>query len=151
MVDEKLMTEREGLIKLSPEAMQFVFSTKVVPVSEKDVIAKALPSSHGAVSGIAVFSNEEAVAVHSSGQTCILIVNETNSCDMAGLNAADGVLTMLGGLTSHAASIARSLNKCAVTGGSSRGLSISLDKQAVIFNSKTVISKGQWLIYFISF
>jgi phosphohistidine swiveling domain-containing protein len=117
------------------------------PVYDKNIdrkgylIAQAVPVFPGAVSGHAVFNNTDAVNYSKLGKPCILIKARTSAEDMPGIQACDGLLTMLGGFISHAAREARLHNKHAVVNGSVSGLSI--EGECVMKNGKICIKKDQ--------
>src|SRR5204863_7047560 len=89
------------------------------PKAERNVIATGLPASPGAASGEIVFSSDEAEALKSQGRKVILVRVETSPEDIHGMHAAEGILTTRGGMTSHAASLARGLGKPCVSGAGS--------------------------------
>jgi pyruvate,orthophosphate dikinase len=86
------------------------------PAAEREVVATGLPASPGGVTGIAVFSADEAVEQEATGQRVILLRRETTPEDIHGMKVAEGMLTELGGMTSHAAVVARGMGVCAITG-----------------------------------
>jgi pyruvate,orthophosphate dikinase len=111
------MIERAGSAAAgSPEHVQSFLHPMVDPAAEREVVATGLPASPGGVTGIAVFSADEAVEQEATGQRVILLRRETTPEDIHGMKVAEGVLTELGGMTSHAAVVARGMGVCAITG-----------------------------------
>lgn len=116
MMDEKLITPEEALLRLDPSSLNQLLHPTLDPKSEKTVLAKGLPASPGGVSGQIVFTAEEAVEWKEKGHKVILVRIETSPEDIAGMVAAQGILTTRGGMTSHAAVVARGMGKCCVAG-----------------------------------
>jgi pyruvate, orthophosphate dikinase len=116
MVDEKLISEDEALLRIDPGSLDQVLHPSLDPKDKKSVLAKGLPASPGGVSGQVVFSSEEAVAWKEQGKKVILVRVETSPEDIAGMVASQGILTTRGGMTSHAAVVARGMGKCCVAG-----------------------------------
>jgi pyruvate,orthophosphate dikinase len=116
MVREGMIDEKEALLRVSPEHVQSFLHPMVDPEAERDVLATGLPASPGGATGIAVFSADEAVEVAAQGKKVVLIRRETTPEDIHGMKVAQGVLTELGGMTSHAAVVARGMGVCAITG-----------------------------------
>ncbi len=116
MIDEKLITEEEAILRIDPASLDQLLHPTLDPKAEKTLLAKALPASPGGVSGQIVFTSEEAVDWKEKGKKVILVRVETSPEDIAGMNAAQGILTTRGGMTSHAAVVARGMGKCCVAG-----------------------------------
>ena len=116
MVKEGLITEREALMRVSPEHVEAFLHPMVDPAAKQDIIATGLPASPGGATGKVVFSAEEAESENSAGHSVILLRRETTPEDIHGMRVAAGVLTELGGMTSHAAVVARGMGVCAITG-----------------------------------
>ncbi len=116
MIDEKLITESEALLRIDPQSLDQLLHPTLDPKSPKTLLAKGLPASPGGVSGQIVFTAEEAVAWKERGHNVILVRIETSPEDIAGMVAARGILTTRGGMTSHAAVVARGMGKCCVAG-----------------------------------
>lgn len=127
MVKEGLITKEEAILRVSPEQINQLLHAQIDPKAEKKVIAKGLPASPGAASGKVVFSSREAEKRGKDGEKVILVRPETTPDDIGGLAAAQGVLTSRGGMTSHAAVVARGMGKPAVVGCES--IKIDLDKE----------------------
>lgn len=116
MIDEKLITEDEALLRLDPAALDQLLHPTLDPKAKKELLAKGLPASPGGVHGKIVFTPEEAVDWKERGEKVILVRIETSPEDIAGMVAAQGILTTRGGMTSHAAVVARGMGKCCVAG-----------------------------------
>jgi pyruvate,orthophosphate dikinase len=122
MVDEKLITERDALKRIEPDAMNQLLRP-VFDIHEKQratqggrLLAKGLNAGPGAASGRVVFSAQEAVTQQQRGEHVILVRIETSPEDITGMNASEGILTARGGMTSHAALVARQMGKVCVAG-----------------------------------
>lgn len=116
MIDEKLITEEEAILRLDPAALDQLLHPTLDPKAQKTQLAKGLPASPGGVHGQIVFSPEDAVEWRELGKKVILVRIETSPEDIAGMVAAQGILTTRGGMTSHAAVVARGMGKCCVAG-----------------------------------
>lgn len=116
MIDEKLITEEEALLRLDPASLDQLLHPTLDPKAKKELLAKGLPASPGGVHGQIVFTPEDAVDWKESGKRVILVRIETSPEDIAGMVAAQGILTTRGGMTSHAAVVARGMGKCCVAG-----------------------------------
>lgn len=116
MIDEKLITPEEAILRLDPQALDQLLHPTLDPKAQKTILAKGLPASPGGVNGQIVFTSEEAVEWKEQGKKVILVRVETSPEDIAGMVAAQGILTTRGGMTSHAAVVARGMGKCCVAG-----------------------------------
>lgn len=116
MIDEKLITQDEAILRLDPSALDQLLHPTLDPKAAKTTLAKGLPASPGGVNGQIVFTSEEAVEWKEQGKKVILVRIETSPEDIAGMVAAQGILTTRGGMTSHAAVVARGMGKCCVAG-----------------------------------
>ena len=116
MVKEGLITESEALMRVSTDHVEAFMHPMVDPAAKKDIVAIGLPASPGGATGQVVFSAEEAEQVSGTGASVILVRRETTPEDIHGMKVAAGVLTELGGMTSHAAVVARGMGVCAITG-----------------------------------
>jgi pyruvate, orthophosphate dikinase len=116
MVEEGLIDEKTAVLRVDPEQLEQLLHPMVDPDSQVRAIAKGLPASPGAAVGTVVFSAEEAIARGRQGEKVILVRPETSPDDVGGMFAAQGILTARGGMTSHAAVVARGMGKCCVVG-----------------------------------
>ena len=116
MVKEGMIDKKTAVLRIDPYSIAQLMYPAVDLSAKKDVIAKGLPASPGAASGEAVFSAEEAEEEVKKGKKVILVRMETSPEDIHGMSVAEGILTARGGMTSHAAVVARGMGKCAVTG-----------------------------------
>ncbi|KYG64585.1 pyruvate, phosphate dikinase [Bdellovibrio bacteriovorus] len=116
MIDEKLINQDEALLRLDPGALDQLLHPTLDPKAQKTLLAKGLPASPGGVNGQIVFTSEEAVEWKEQGKKVILVRVETSPEDIAGMVAAQGIFTTRGGMTSHAAVVARGMGKCCVAG-----------------------------------
>jgi pyruvate,orthophosphate dikinase len=116
MAAEGLISEDEALLRVEPGALDQLLHPTLDPKATRDVLVKGLPASPGAASGIVVFDATEAEKLASSGKDVILVRIETSPEDIHGMHAARGVLTSRGGMTSHAAVVARGMGRPCVSG-----------------------------------
>jgi len=116
MAGENLITEEEAVSRVDPASLDQLLHPTIDPSAEKTVIAKGLPASPGAATGQIVFNSEEAERLKNEGKPCILVRVETSPEDIHGMHAAEGILTARGGMTSHAAVVARGMGKPCVSG-----------------------------------
>ncbi len=116
MTEERLIDRRTALMRVEPVQLEQLLHPRLDPKVKKEVLARGLPASPGAAFGEVVFSADEAVAVREAGRRAILVRVETSPEDIHGMEAAEGVLTARGGMTSHAAVVARGMGKCCVAG-----------------------------------
>lgn len=116
MVEEGLITKDEALLRVDAQSLDQLLHPTLDPKAKKDVLTKGLPASPGAASGKVVFTSEEAEKRAHDGESVILCRQETSPEDISGMHAAAGVLTSRGGMTSHAAVVARGMGKACVAG-----------------------------------
>ena len=116
MVKEKLITKEEALLRLEPRQIDQLLHPVIDPKAKLDVVAKGLPASPGAATGAAVFHAEKAVEWATEGKDVILVRKETSPDDIHGMDVSRGILTAKGGMTSHAAVVARQMGKTCVAG-----------------------------------
>jgi len=118
LVEEGLLTKEEALLKVEPKQLDSLLHPTFDPAALKKAkpIAKGLPASPGAATGQIYFTAEEAKAAKERGQKVILVRTETSPEDIEGMYAAEGILTSRGGMTSHAAVVARGMGRCCVAG-----------------------------------
>ncbi|MCC6598457.1 MAG: pyruvate, phosphate dikinase [Alphaproteobacteria bacterium] len=116
MVSEGLITQEESLLRIDPQSLDQLLHPTLDPKAVKDVLTRGLPASPGAASGAIVFTSEDAETQAHEGHKVILCRQETSPEDISGMHAAAGILTSRGGMTSHAAVVARGMGKCCVAG-----------------------------------
>ena len=140
MVNEGLIDQRTAVLRVAPSQLDQLLHPSLDPKAVKQVIAKGLPASPGAASGEVVFTADEAESAAKLGLRVILVRVETSPEDIHGMHAAQGILTARGGMTSHAAVVARGMGKCCVAGCGD----IKVDYSTAQFVAKdgTVIKKG---------
>ncbi len=118
MVKEKLISKKEAVLRIDPNSLDTLLHPTLDEKSEIKIIAKGLPASPGAASGKVVFSSDEAERLNGMMQNTILVRIETSPEDIHGMHAAKGILTARGGMTSHAAVVARGMGRPCVSGSS---------------------------------
>jgi len=140
MVTEGLIDEKTAVLRVQPSQLDQLLHPSLDPNAVKKIIAKGLPASPGASSGEVVFTADEAESAAKLGLKVILVRVETSPEDIHGMHAAQGILTARGGMTSHAAVVARGMGKCCVAGCGD----IKVDYQTGQFVAKdgSVVKKG---------
>jgi pyruvate,orthophosphate dikinase len=143
MLDEKLIDKKKAVLRLDPKQLDELLHDIIDPKIEKDAktVAKGLPAGPGAACGVLAFTAEDAVALARAGKTCILIREETNPEDVEGMRAAAGILTARGGMTSHAALVARGWGKCCIVGAGALHIDAK-NKTAKITGTDIVLKEG---------
>ncbi len=116
LANEGLITKKEAITRIDPASLDQLLHPTIDPNAKRDVIATGLPASPGAASGEIVFSSDEAAKLQADGRKVILVRIETSPEDIHGMHAAEGILTTRGGMTSHAAVVARGMGKPCVSG-----------------------------------
>jgi pyruvate,orthophosphate dikinase len=139
LIDEKEALKRIEAIKLD-ELLHPVFDKKAI--KQANVVAKGLPASPGAATGKIVFFADDAAAWAEKGRRVILVRVETSPEDLSGMDAAQGILTARGGMTSHAAVVARGMGKCCVSGAGD--IKIDYKTRTVFMGGKTY-KEGEWI------
>ena len=144
MAKEKFITKDMAVMRVTPSQLDELLHPIVDPVSEKNSkpIAKGLPAGPGGASGMIVFSAADAVRWTKEGKDVILVREETNPEDVEGMRAAKAILTARGGMTSHAALVARGWGKCCIVGAG--GLNISY-KDKTLIAGDVLLREGDWL------
>jgi len=140
MVQEGLIDEKEAVLRVAPGQLDQLLHPSLDPKAVRDVIATGLPASPGAAGGEIVFSAEDAEEANKLGLKVILVRIETSPEDIHGMHAAEGILTARGGMTSHAAVVARGMGKCCVAGCG--GIKVDYAAQQFVTNSGEVFKKG---------
>jgi pyruvate,orthophosphate dikinase len=136
MVNEGVIDKKEAVKRVDPASLDQLLHPTLDPKAKKDVIAKGLPASPGAASGKVVFSADEAEALGTKGEKVILCRIETSPEDIHGMNAARGIITSRGGMTSHAAVVARGMGRACVAGAGD--LHIDYAKKSMTVKGVTV-------------
>ena len=140
MTKEKLISKKEALLRIDPNSLDTLLHPTLDKTVEKKIIAKGLPASPGAASGKVVFTAEEAERLNGMMQNTILVRVETSPEDIHGMHAAKGILTARGGMTSHAAVVARGMGRPCVSGSSE----ITIDYKAKQFRAGNVtVTEGE--------
>ena len=144
MYKEKLITKEEAVIRVQPSQLDELLHPIIDPVVElkTKAIAKGLPAGPGGASGRVVFSANDAVMWAKGGNRVILVRDETNPEDIEGMRAAEAILTARGGMTSHAALVARGWGKCCIVGAGSIKLNYE-DKSFTV--GGVTVREGDWL------
>ena len=137
MVKEKLISKKEAILRIDPNSLDTLLHPTLDENVEKQIIASGLPASPGAASGKVVFSADEAEKLNEMMQDTILVRLETSPEDIHGMHAAKGILTARGGMTSHAAVVARGMGRPCVSGSSE----ITIDYEAKLFKAGGLIIK----------
>ncbi|MDX2022192.1 MAG: pyruvate, phosphate dikinase [Deltaproteobacteria bacterium] len=152
MVEEKLIKKEDAILRVEPEALNqllrpvFQGSAKVKAVKEGRMLAKGLPAGPGAATGRIVFFAEDAVEWAARGETVILCRHETSPEDISGMHAAEGFLTAFGGMTSHAALVARQMGKVSIVGCDAVSFDYRAKTMTVDTGSGTkVFNQGDWI------
>ncbi len=137
MATEGLIGRDEAILRIDPASLDQLLHPTLDPKAKRDLLATGLPASPGAAQGEIVFTSEEAENARSAGRKTILVRAETSPEDINGMHAAEGILTTRGGMTSHAAVVARGMGKPCVSGAGS----ISVDARAGTMTSGGVVLK----------
>ncbi len=140
MVKEKLITKKDALLRIDPGSLDNLLHPSLDEKAEMNIIANGLPASPGASSGKVVFSSDEAERLNSMMQDTILVRVETSPEDINGMHAAKGILTSRGGMTSHAAVVARGMGRPCVSGSSE--IEIDYNKKIFKVNNK-IVKEGE--------
>lgn len=145
MVKEGLIDEKTAILRIDPYSLDQLLHKTLDPNAKKtaELLGKGLPASPGAAVGQIVFTAEEAMKWKEAGKKVILVRKETSPEDIEGMNAALGILTATGGMTSHAAVVARGMGKCCVAGCGA--LYVKDDKEKVCDISGKKFKEGDWI------
>ena len=143
MVNEGLLTKEEAIMRVGADQLDQLLHPMLDPKANKKVIATGLPASPGAAVGRAVFCAEDAEKWAAKGEKVILIRNETSPEDIGGMHASQGVITARGGMTSHAAVVARGMGTPCVSG--STDITIDYKSKTMSTKSGVVIKEGDWV------
>ncbi len=143
MVEEGLLNKEEAIMRVGADQLDQLLHPMLDPKAPRNVIATGLPASPGAAVGRAVFNAEDAEAWAARGEKVILIRNETSPEDIGGMHASQGVITARGGMTSHAAVVARGMGTPCVSG--SHEIHIDYAKKTMTTDKGVVINEGDWV------
>jgi len=146
LVKEKLITPKEALLLVEPEALSQLLAPVFDPAEWKKlpVVTKGLPASPGAASGQAVFTSEQAVELTNAGKKVLLVRKETAPDDIHGMFVSQGILTATGGMTSHAAVVGRQMGKPSIVGAGA----LAIDEKAKKFTvAGQTIKEGDWVSF----
>ena len=142
MLAEKLIPRTEAVQRVTPEQLDRLLHPHFDPKAKRSVVAKGLPASPGAAVGQVVFNADTAEEWKSKGKKVVLVRIETSPEDIGGMDAAEGILTARGGMTSHAAVVARGMGKCCVAGVGTLNINYKTGKLTV---DGLVIKQGDWI------
>lgn len=142
LVKEGRLSQNEALLRVNARQLDQLLHPMFDPKQKRQVICKGLPASPGAATGKVVFNAEDAEAWAAKGETVILVRIETSPEDIGGMHAAKGILTARGGMTSHAAVVARGMGKCCVAGVSELKVDYAA-KQFIV--GGVVVKQGDWI------
>ena len=142
MVNERLIPKKDAVMRVTPDQLDQLLHPQFDPKAKRDVIGKGLPASPGAAVGQIVFTAEVAEAWREDGKKVILVRRETSPEDIGGMDAAQGILTAFGGMTSHAAVVARGMGKCCVAGVSNLDIDYASKKLNI---GKVALKEGDWI------
>ena len=144
MVNENMIDKKTALLRVNPNQLDELLHPTLDTENEQNtpILTKGLPAGPGGAKGKAVFTADAAELWHSKGEKVILIREETSPEDVHGMHAAEAILTARGGMTSHAALVARGWGKCCIVGCNE--LNISVDKKELRVDN-TIIKEGEWI------
>ncbi len=144
MCDEGLIDKNEAIIRVKPSQLDELLHPMLDPEAEKKAneLAKGLPAGPGGANGMIVFTADDAETWAKQGKSVVLVRNETSPEDVHGMHAAAAILTAKGGMTSHAALVARGWGKCCIVGCSA--LQIDVRKRQLSVNGK-LLKEGDWI------
>ena len=142
MVEEGIITEEEAILRVEPNQLNQLLHKRIDPKAKSKIIATGLPASPGAAYGKVVFTADEAEKLGKEGEMVILVRAETTPDDIHGMVEAQGVLTSRGGMTSHAAVVARGMGKSCVAGCSALNIDTKKERLSV---ENIIIKKGEFI------
>tara|TARA_B110000014_G_scaffold263289_1_gene259560 strand:- start:1391 stop:4090 length:2700 start_codon:yes stop_codon:yes gene_type:complete len=144
MVEEEMLSKQDAIIRVTPDQIDELLHPKLHVEDEgaATILARGLPAGPGGGVGQVVFSADDAEKWHKDGKTIILVREETSPEDVHGMHVAEAILTAKGGMTSHAALVARGWGKCCIVGCSS--INIDFTKKEMMINDQTV-KEGDWI------
>jgi len=142
MVKQGLITKNEAIMRIDPASLDQLLHPTLDPKAKRTVITRGLPASPGAGVGRVVFNADDAEAWNARGEKVVLVRVETSPEDLKGMSAAQGILTARGGMTSHAAVVARGMGKCCVSGCSE----LEVDYKKRVFKIKNLtVKQGDYI------
>jgi pyruvate,orthophosphate dikinase len=139
LVKESIIDKKEAILRIEPEQLNQLLHRRLDDTKERNVMAKGLPASPGAATGQVVFDADEAERMAKDGKKVILVRPETTPDDIHGIVAAEATVTSRGGMTSHAAVVARGMGKACICGCEALSINLKLQQIAV---AGTIIEKG---------
>ena len=142
MEKEGLIDRNTAILRVAPEQIDQLLHPTIDAKAPKKLLAKGLGASPGAAAGVAVFSAEDAVTAKAKGIKTILVRTETSPEDIAGMDAAEGILTARGGRTSHAAVVARGMGKCCVVGCEALRIDYKTGRMT---SGDLTVKEGDWI------
>jgi len=142
MVNEKLIDKKTALLRIDPTSLDQLLHPTFDPQAARNVITKGLPASPGAGTGRVVFNADDADDWNKRGEKVVLVRIETSPEDLKGMSAAQGILTQRGGMTSHAAVVARGMGKCCVSGCGD--IEISYSRKEIKFKN-ALVKEGDYI------
>ena len=143
LVKEKVISEKTALLRIEPETLDQLLHPIFDPTAKKNILAKGLPASPGAAVGRIVFESEDAQKrVEKDQWPVILVRHETSPEDIQGMSSANGILTSCGGMTSHAAVVARGMGTCCIAGA--QDLSINYQNKTCKIKDR-IFREGDWI------
>ncbi|HLA39211.1 MAG TPA: pyruvate, phosphate dikinase, partial [Candidatus Glassbacteria bacterium] len=143
MVRDGMIDKKTAVRRIEPSQLDQLLHPTFDPKAPRKVIAKGLPASPGAAAGRVVFHSDDAEEWAGRGEKVILVRIETSPEDIGGMNVAQGILTAFGGMTSHAAVVARGMGKCCVAGCG--GIEISYKDKLFKAGDKFTVKEGDWI------
>jgi len=142
MVNEKLINKEDAMLRVNPDQLDQMLHPMIDPKVKREVLAKGLPASPGAAVGKVVFTAEDAWHMDEQGEHVILVRLETSPDDIKGMHVSQGILTARGGMTSHAAVVARGMGRCCVAGCGD----LNIDAENKQFNvGGATFKEGDWI------
>ncbi len=146
LVNEGLITEEEALLRVEPKSLDQLLHKgfNTISLKKAEVVATGLAASPGAATGKIFFTAEKIMEEYNSGEKDLILVRlETSPEDIEGMNLAHGILTIRGGMTSHAAVVARGMGTCCVSGCSS--ITIDEEKKTLTLPNGKILTEGDWI------
>lgn len=145
LVDEGVCTKQQAMMKVEPKQLDALLHPTFVPAALKAAkpITSGLPASPGAACGAVYFTADAAANAHKTGEKVVLVRQETSPEDIDGMAVSEGIMTARGGMTSHAAVVARGMGTCCVAGVN--GIKVDENNKTLTFSDGTVINEGEFI------